>query len=279
MANASIRELWIYPVKSCRGTRLDSAVLGERGIAADREWMIVDARGKFLTQRSLPRLASIVPQLQPTTLRLCRENQPDLLLPRDPAALGGASVRVEIWKDTADAVDAGPEAAAWLEKALGVPARLVRATAATLRQPSEQWRQGLAAPVNFPDAFPLLVCNEGSLAELNTRLPAALPMTRFRPNIVIDGLPAYAEDRISALTTAGIELRLTKPCTRCSVPGVDQNTGVPDVSPLPVLMSYRYDAALAGATFGVNALIAAGVGQTLRPGPVSVRFTPTSAAG
>ncbi len=278
MTNIGIEEIWIYPVKSCRGTRLDSALLGPRGLDGDREWLIVDERGRFLTQRSLPPLACIVPRLSATELHLGIAGQSDLTLPRDPLALRGTSAQVVIWKDTVDALDAGDDAAQWLEAALGVKARLVRASARTLREPDSKWREGLSAPVNFPDGFPLLVCNEASLADLNTRLPAAVPMTRFRANVVISGIAAFAEDGVDTLRSGAIELRLVKPCTRCSIPSVDQRTGLPDVNPLPALMAYRYDAALAGATFGVNAIIAAGVGARLGAGPASVSFRPTTTA-
>lgn len=265
-------ELWIYPVKSCHGIRLRSATLAERGFAGDREWMVVDERSRFMTQRTMPLLARIVPQLSSAELCLSAPGQRDLVLPRDLATLHGTPRSATIWSDTITALDAGNEAANWLRGALGVTARLLRATAETLRQPEARWRGNFAAPVNFPDAFPLLICNQASLGDLNVRMGAALPMTRFRPNIVISGLAAYAEDEVHSLSTGTIDLRLVKPSSRCSTTAVDQDSGVVGLNPLPTLKTYRYDRNVQGVTFGQNALIAAGEGQILQSGLLHAAF-------
>ena len=167
-------------------------------------------------------------------------------------------------------MDAGDTAAAWLRAALGVNARLMLATELTQRAPDVRWRGDIAAPVNFPDGFPLLICNRASLEDLNTRMPAAIPMTRFRPNIVISGIPAFAEDAVHSLHSGTVDLRLVKPCLRCTIPSVDQETGVPGSNPLPTLKTYRFNRELLGVMFGQNAIIAAGIGSTLRPGPAAV---------
>jgi uncharacterized protein YcbX len=122
------------------------------------------------------------------------------------------------------------------------------------------------APVAFPDGFPVLVCNEASLAELNQRLPEAIPMDRFRPNLVVSGLPAFAEDHIDSLRIGDLTLRLVKPCTRCTIPSVDHRSGEPSTNPFPVLRRFRFDRELRGVTFGENAVIATGAGAVLEQG-------------
>lgn len=267
MAHVQIDEIWIYPVKSCRGLSLRTAMIGERGLLGDREWLVVDEQRRFLTQRTHPALACVAASLDGDMLRLSAPQQPVLTLPRDARALGGAMTRVRIFSDEVDAMDAGADAARWVSAVLGAPARLVRAIESTRREPDARWRGAVSAPVNFPDAFPLLVCNTASLSELNRRLPQPVPMNRFRPNIVISGPQAFAEDQISALRTASVDLHLVKPCLRCSTTIVDQESGVPGIDPLPALKQFRFDRELLGVKFGQNAVIARGVGEVLRVGP------------
>jgi uncharacterized protein len=264
--SARVTSLHIYPVKSCRGIELPGAALGERGFDGDREWMIVDPRGRFITQRTHPQLARIETSFDGHELVLRHAGRASLVVPRNRPLASDARRQVSVWKDCVAAHSCGPEAAAWLSDCIGAPVELVQASAATQREPAEPWRNGIAAPVNFPDGFPLLVCSSGSLADLNSRMPEAVPMTRFRPNIVLDGPPPYAEDELPELHIGAVQLRLVKPCTRCTTTIVDQETGEPGSNPLPTLRAYRFDAELLGVTFGQNALIVAGIGQTVLRG-------------
>jgi hypothetical protein len=263
---ARVAALHIYPVKSCRGIELQDALLGPRGFDGDREWMIVDRRGRFITQRTHPQLARIETSFDGHELVLRHAAHGSLVVPRHRPLASESLRQVSVWKDSVAAHSCGPEAATWLSACIGTQVELVQAGAATQREPAEPWRNGVPAPVNFPDGFPLLVCSSGSLADLNSRMPEAVPMTRFRPNIVLDGLPAYAEDTLPELDIGAVQLRLVKACTRCTTTIVDQETGEPSSNPLPTLRSYRFDPELLGVTFGQNALIVAGAGQSVRRG-------------
>jgi hypothetical protein len=258
----------VYPVKSCAGIALDSAVLGTRGLEYDRHWMVVDAGGRFLTQRTHPRLALVRTALTGEAVKLTAPGAAALTL---PFALPGGeqAIRtVRIWDDEVPALDCGAEAAAWISAVLATAAAIVRPTSAMRREPGTRWRGDVPAPVDFPDAYPLLVCSTASLADLQRRMADGqqLSMERFRPNLVISGPPAYAEDETFEILGAGWTLRLVKACTRCSTTAVDPLTGVPGVNPLPVLRSYRFDRELRGVTFGQNAVIVAGAGLRLRVG-------------
>ncbi len=261
----TLLSLHLYPVKSCHRIDVRAAVPGERGLQGDREWMITDAGGRFLTQRSHPALALIRPTLEGAALVLRHPRLTPLSVPQEA---DGTWVHrtVRIWNDEVEAAVAGPDACAWISDAIGTEALLVRAGAYTRRQPSGPWRGDRPAPVNFPDAYPLLVCNRASLDDLNRRLPEPLPMTRFRPNLVIDGLPPYGEDAIEELRFGSVRLSLVKACTRCSTTTIDQDSGIVSGNPLAVLKEYRFDRALRGVTFGQNALLTAGVGSTLAAG-------------
>lgn len=267
-ADARLVALHVYPVKSCAGIALESATLGARGFEYDRHWMVVDAAGRFLTQRTHPRLALVRTALGAAAVELTAPGMAPLELPFGRPDDAAALRAVRIWDDEVAAFDCGAESAAWISALLGTQAAIVRAAASTRREPDTRWRGTVPAPVDFADAFPLLVCNTASLAELQRRMPDGqqLSMERFRPNVVIDGPPAYAEDATAEIVGDGWTLRLVKACTRCSTTAVDPATGTTGVNPLPVLRSYRFDRELRGVTFGQNAVIVAGVGRRVRAG-------------
>jgi uncharacterized protein YcbX len=260
---ASIASLHLYPVKSCRGIALESAAVVDRGLAFDREWMIVDGDGGAVTQRALPRLALIEPSLTATALELACAGAQRLTIPLD---LGGAARRVTLWKDSIAAIDQGDEAAQWLAAVLNASVRLVRFDHAFQRKCNPTFVGDSGAHTSFPDAYPLLILSEASLADLNSRLDHSLPMNRFRPNVVLTGVEAYDEDHMDAIRAGSIEFKLVKPCTRCKITTTDQDTATVGEEPLPTLAGYRMDAALGGVTFGMNAIVSAGAGGVLRRG-------------
>ncbi len=268
--NARLVSIHVYPVKSCRGLTLRAATLGPRGLQHDRSWMIVDSRDRFLTQRTHPQLATIgaEPSATGEALTLRAPASAALHVAAVDEAAAPLSRRVQVWDDTVEAADAGDAAAEWLQAILGEPVRLVRATARTLRQPRGPWRGEVASPVNFPDGYPLLVCSVESLADLTRRLPEPVGMERFRPNLVLEGLGAYGEDRVGEMAIGSVRLRLVKACTRCSTTSVDQTTGAASTNPLPTLRGYRFDRELRGVTFGQNAVIVSGEESRLNVGDV-----------
>jgi uncharacterized protein YcbX len=261
---AEVTALNVYPVKSCRGIGLTSALVTPTGLADDRHWMLVRPNGRFVTQRELPRLALVITRLGDDSLVLCAPGMPLLEVPREAS---GEARAVTVWKFTGRGIDCGDTAAQWCSRYLETPLRLVRFDASAPRECSSEWTPGTRAITEFSDGFPILVISRASLDELNSRLPKALPMERFRPNVVVDGLDAYGEDRVHELRTATVTLRLVKPCARCSITTTDQQQGAVDgVEPLKTLKEYRYDAALRGVLFGQNAIVVEGAGQRLRVG-------------
>jgi uncharacterized protein YcbX len=261
---ATVAALNIYPVKSCRGIALEAARLGAAGFDDDRHWMLVRPGGRFVTQRELPRMALIGTAVDAGALKLAAPGMPALSVARDA---GADSLEVTVWKFTGRGIDCGDAAAAWVSKYLDTPLRLVRFDPGTLRECSAEWTKDTRAVTEFSDGYPILVISRASLADLNSRLPQALPMERFRPNLVIDGVGAYEEDRIHELRAGGVTLRLVKPCTRCSITTTDQQAGAVDgVEPLATLKTYRFDRELRGVLFGQNAIPVVGIGQTLRVG-------------
>jgi uncharacterized protein YcbX len=260
----NVESLHIYPLKSARGIDPGHAVLTPTGLDHDRHWLLVNGDGRFLTQREQPRLALVRTALRGTTLELTAPGLPPLIVPDDA---GGSARRVRIWHDDCDALDAGDAAADWASRAIGAACRLVQFDPRQTRLSSRDWTGEVSAPNQFSDGFPLLIANHASLEELNARLAQPLPMNRFRPNLVLAGLAAWNEDRIDEIVIGAVRLKLVKPCTRCRITTIDQESGTPTgEEPLQTLKAYRYDAALRGILFAVNAIILAGVGATLAAG-------------
>lgn len=270
---ATVTGLFVYPVKSMRGLARESVRLAATGFEWDRQWMLVNASGTFLSQRTHPQLARLVPEITPAALVIRGPGLAALEVPlaadgggSGGSGSGGERVAVRVHRDPCVGVDQGPAAARWVSAALGEPLRLVRVPPDPARAANPAFAGSTPAPMGFADGFPVLVCNEASLADLNTRLPAPIPMERFRPNVVLSGLAPWAEDHIDSLTVDAVTLRLVKPCTRCTIPSIDQQSGMPATDPAPALREFRFDKALLGVTFGENAVVVAGVGSEIRRG-------------
>ena len=270
-ASASIARLFVYPVKSCAGVELTEAVLTEAGLDLDRAWMVVDEHGEFVSQRELPRMALVRPQLKHYEVVLRAPGMLALHLNIDGVE---APVRVRVWDDEVAAFDMGDVAAQWFSDFLGAKLRLVRFDPEHRRLSSMKWTQGVEAPNQFSDGFPLLVASEASLGGLNRRLAGAghppVGMERFRPNIVLAGIDAHDEDRLDVMRIAAdeeVQLRPVKPCPRCPIPNIDPATAqsTPEVS--DTLQAYRRNEIVGGAvTFGMNLIVLKGADQTLRVG-------------
>jgi uncharacterized protein len=261
---ARVASLHVYPVKSCRGIDVDSFLLTETGPEWDRRWMIVTPAGMFITQRSHPAMATIAVAIEGGVLRLSAAGRAPLEVPVDH---DGNSWPVVVWKSACLGIDAGDAAAAWLSEVIGESLRLVRQDPAQPRHANTQYAPE-STPVSFADAYPILMISRASLEELNRRLPAPIPMTRFRPNVVIDGVAAHAEDAMTRFRAGPVVLRGIKHCDRCPITTTDQVTGVRDLhqQPLRTLATYRHDYVLKGVTFGQNCVVEAGVGERLAVG-------------
>jgi uncharacterized protein YcbX len=261
---ARISALNVYPVKSCRGIASPALRLAMTGFERDRHWMIVRPGGRFVTQRELPRLALVTTALTQKGLRLSAPGMPDIEIAE---RTGGGAEEVVVWRDTCRAIDQGAAACEWLARFMGTELKLVAFDAGEERVSKPEWTGDTRALTQFADAFAILVIGEASLADLNTRLPKPLPMERFRPNIVLEGLEPYDEDRIAELTLDGVRLRLVKPCDRCSITTTNQSTGeVEGDEPLRTLKTYRWSKELKGVVFGQNAIVIAGAGRELHVG-------------
>jgi uncharacterized protein YcbX len=267
-----IAALNVYPVKSCAGIALDEALLVETGLEFDRAWMVVDADGRFVTQRELSRMALIKPALRSEDMVL---RAPGMLALHIALNAVEAPCRVTVWRDEVAAYDMGDLAAQWFSDFLGQRLRLVRFDPEQRRLSSRDWTGDIEAENAFADGFPILVASTAGLAELNQRLAAGghepVTMARFRPNLVIDGVESHGEDHLDEImfdTPEGpVRLKLVKPCARCPIPDVDPASAERGHSVGDTLLTYRADPRLDGAiTFGMNAVIVEGIERPLRVG-------------
>ncbi|MEO6016500.1 MAG: MOSC N-terminal beta barrel domain-containing protein [Polaromonas sp.] len=275
---AVVSRLYVYPVKSCAGVQVQEAILTETGLEFDRAWMVVDDKGGFLTQRELPRMALVQPQLRSYDMVLRAPGMLALHVALDQVE---EPVRVKIWDDEVQAYDMGAIAAQWFTDFLGTPARLVRFDPEHKRVCSRQWTGDIEALNQFSDGYSVLVISEASLDHFNEKLMAAgsapVGMERFRPNIVLGQaeqgaeMAPHDEDRLELLQIATeqgeVQLKPVKPCPRCPIPNIDPVTAISSPEVGDMLQSYRQDARLKGAlTFGMNAIVLQGVDHLLKVG-------------
>ncbi len=253
---ARVAALHVYPVKGMRGRALADAEVAVHGLARDRRWMVVDAEGRFLTQRQVPAMAQL--DAEPVAGGLVLRHGDDACPVGEPAA-GAARLAVTIWRDTVSAVAADDAAAAWLSARLGRLCRLVymdderaRAVNPAFGEPGDH--------VGFADGYPLLATNASSLAALNAALGTPVPMDRFRPSVTVSGLPPWSEDRWRRVRIGAMTFRMPAPCARCVVVTRDQRTGTSPEPGEPLGTLARLNRHPGGIVFGAN-LIPDGSGR------------------
>lgn len=282
----------IFPVKSGAGVDVDRARVEREGLAGDRRWMLVDAHGAFLSQREMPRLARLDVTLQSDGLILAYEEAGERFV---PTPSGENRIEATVWRDTVDAALADEATNAALSRWLGQPVRLAYMDDPASRFANAEFA-GADSPVSFADGFPILVATQASLRALNASIVAtgaeAVPMSRFRPNLVVDDAEPWAEDGWATIRIGDAVLDLVKPCARCVMTTIDQATGVrAGDEPLRSLAHVRRsaDPRAPGVLFGWNAVPRGGadivigaevVVEEMRSGPDVVRpaTTPRSSA-
>lgn len=252
-----VAALHIHPVKGMRALDVERATVEPLGLAGDRRWLVVDSKGVFLTQRGCPVLATINARLDGDALVLARDDAAPVKIQRPD---GAARRRVTVWDASIDAACAGEDAARKISALIGEDAWLVYMDERALREKKSVWTADAVA-VSFADAFPVLVTTTGSLKALNADIDKhggdAVPMARFRPNVVIDCDEPWAEDRWRRLDIGDVSLDLVKPSDRCIVTTTDQQTGERmGKEPLAALARIHrsWDARINGVIFGMNAV-------------------------
>ena len=260
-----VTDIYIYPVKSLKGVRLKEAETGLRGFKYDREWMITDSDYQFLTQREIEAMATITVNIAKDFLLLQSSKGNELKINLN--AKRGESVQVSIWRDTCNAFDEGEAASYWLTDELGYwqgkTLRLVRFCSDRKRPVPAKYLHGREAESAFSDQFPYLITSLDSLKKLNEGLrengKQEVTMARFRPNIVVSDIASIENKTSLDLTSqdGNYEFGLRKPCKRCKITTINQDTGeiIDFKEPLSTLTSLNFSSENYGAFFGQNAIL------------------------
>lgn len=234
-----VTALYTYPIKSLAGISLPRARIEKRGLAYDRRWMLVDRDGLFLSQREIPQMALLLPDFTVDSLIIRRRHESleplaiPLHLPEDAKAM-----EVQVWDDRCTALQVGREADDWFSEVLGTRCQLVYMPEESIRPLDPAYgRPGEIA--GFADSCPLLVIGEASLADLNKRLEQAVPMNRFRPNIVFSGGRPYEEESWKSFRIGDVPFRGIRSCSRCQITTIDQESAEIGKEPLRTLSAYR----------------------------------------
>jgi uncharacterized protein YcbX len=243
----SVAALTVYPLKSGAGNAVPEVFIGRRGPAFDRVLMVVDERGNFLSQREHPELGKIRSHVSDESIELSGAGE---VVRIDSAA--GPSVKVRVWEDEVVAEDCGPVAAGFITHVLGRLARVVKLGAGYSRPVDARYAEG---EVSFADGFPLLVATSASVAAIASAVATPIDARRFRPNLVIDGAEAFAEDSWRELAIGEVRLELVKPCARCVVVDLDPDRAVRAPGVLAALAQSRKRGA--EVMFGQNAMVTA----------------------
>ena len=272
MKPVTVSELNIYPVKALRGISLQQCLLTGEGLQHDRRWMVVRDNGRFVTQRDLATLALIETRLEAHGVVLSREGFGSTLLAFDRPE--GKAIASKVWNDAVETSDEGDEVAAWLTLATDSkrPLRVVRMATGFRRQHHKLERFGDDHATQFADASPYLVANQDSLHALNTELQTRghrpIPMNRFRANIVVQGLPPFAERNTETLSGENYALALREACERCVVTTIDQVTSIrdPQQEPSKTLTDINPMPGKRAPAFAENSVLLRGAGQFIRAG-------------
>ncbi len=233
----SVTQLFIYPVKSFAGIQLESSKVDSMGLQFDRRWMVVSPKGGFITQRTVPKMALINTTLDGAQLTLStkgKELHKVALTTPD-----SEKIDVEVWEDSLRVSKVGNDTDAWLSDALGIDCHLVYIEDDVVRQCDLDFSDE-GERTGFADGFPILIVSEESLIDLNQRLDSPVDMRRFRPNVVLAGCEAFAEDKLSEFSIGDLQMKAVKICSRCPMPMVDPDLGErTSQEPIATLSTYR----------------------------------------
>lgn len=268
MNEINISEICIYPIKSLGGISLQEAMVEEKGLQYDRRWMLVDEKGVFLSQREFPKMATLKTSFEPDGLNVTAKTGESISIPLAENERQN-EIKVSVWSSKLKANEFENEVNQRFSGILQTNCRLVRMNENSKRLVSPFYAvRKFQDTVSFADGYPILIIGESSLDDLNSKLENPLPMNRFRPNLVVKNAEAFAEDNWKKIKIGETVFHLVKPCARCVMTTIDQETGISDgKEPLKTLATYRL-VKRAGASkinFGQN-LIPENIGAKIKFG-------------
>jgi len=255
MRHPSLNKIFIYPVKSLAGIAIESARVTPLGLENDRRWMIVDSQGRFITQRLYPQLSQIKTSIESDQIVLTPLTGEGITLPLTLEVRPTRTVKV--WHDQVESMPMSDAENQWVSEYLDIDCQFVYMPDSTVRPIDPEFATSDNDRVSFADGFPFLLISQASLEDLNQRLQhknlSPVPIERFRPNLLIEGCDAYAEDQWTSFDLSGNRFHGVKPCSRCIMTTIDPVTGTKGVEPFQTLKEYRMRGKK--AYFGQNALL------------------------
>lgn len=261
-----LKDIFIYPIKSLGGIRLESALLEERGFQYDRRWMLVNENGLFCSQRTHPQMALLQVQMEANGLLVHSKSEPNQSIHIPFETKNEEEIMVEIWEDQVIAQLVDPEIDDWFSRQLKTKCRLVVMNNKANRRLKPKYAVH-SEEVSFADGMPYLLIGQCSLDDLNDKLEIPVPMDRFRPNLVFSGREPFLEDQWDAVKIGEAVFKITKPCARCVMTTINQDSGLKNQEPLKTLAKYR--AVGGNIMFGQNMLLLGGqrvqVGDLISP--------------
>lgn len=232
-----ISQLFNYPVKSCKGNKLSTMEIDGFGPKWDRRWMIVDPDGRFITQRQVAEMGQI--GVTVSSDRVCFDYQSEKIELSMIEAQGQKDERlVTVWQDKLSGNRIHHPVNTWLSQKLGREAQLIYMPQETVRQVDLEYAQ-LGDRVGFADGFPFLIISEASVEFLAEKVGYLLDVQRFRPNIVVSGCDAFAEDQWRQIQIGDIVFDLVKQCSRCVIPTIDLKTSQKQPEIMQAMLKYR----------------------------------------
>jgi uncharacterized protein YcbX len=236
MSQLRLSEINIYPIKSLGGIRVKSAKVFEKGLEHDRRWMLIDENNEFMTQRIFTRMALFKLSMTIDQFSIAHKTE-SITLPFNHSLID-LPIKAKIWDDTVDVFEVSIKHSEWFSDRLQMKCKLVSFPERNSRLVDERYQLN-HEHVSLADAYPFLIIGEQSLADLNSRLREALPMNRFRPNFVFEGGQPYEEDTWKNFSIGKNKFVVVKPCARCVLTTVNQETGDKGIEPLLTLSQYR----------------------------------------
>lgn len=233
-----LSDLYIYPIKSLGGIRVDQSRVLKPGLEYDRRWMLVDLDGNFLSQRSLPKMALLAMEWNSGGFLIKDKLNPKENIPLPLQPKTDIIKKVRIWNDEVEGILVDPAISRWLQSKLQTPCELVFMPITTIRPIEEKYAVSDES-LSFADAMPYLLISQASLDYLNTKLKIPIPMDRFRPNLVVSGTEPFEEDLWDCIQIGSVRFKITKPCARCVMTTVSQESAQSGKEPLATLSTFR----------------------------------------
>ena len=233
----TLSQLHVYPIKSTTGISLNRSHVSPRGLSFDRDFILRDLKGRFITARTHPKLVLVEASLTPGGLLLSAPGMPNLEV--SYAAFSDQYLDVKVWGSEISAQHCQTDADQWFSTYLETDCQLVYFGEQSSREVSGHEGQ----PVSFADGYPLLLISQGSLNDLNSKCPAPISFAHMRPNIVVSSIAPFAEDSWSQIRIGEVEFDVVEACSRCVFTTVDPKTGIRNEfkEPLKTLKQYRRD--------------------------------------